>query len=103
MSVDFSLNSDFPSSLKLTNLSTQPSFFLKNCLIGSASKNSLAKKIIWIEDINTNNSYPTIFLANEFFDALPIKQFFKKKEGWVERFVNFKEEGKAEFFQNYRE
>ena len=27
-----------------------------------------------------NNSYPTIFLANEFFDALPIKQFFKKKK-----------------------
>ena len=43
------------------------------------------------------NSFPTIFLANEFFDALPIKQFFKKKEGWVERFVNLKEEEKAEF------
>jgi cyclopropane-fatty-acyl-phospholipid synthase len=56
-----------------------------------------SEKIIWIENINTDNSYPTIFLANEFFDALPIKQFFKKKEGWVERFVNFKEEGKAEF------
>ena len=26
--------------------------------------------------ININNSYPVIFLANEFFDALPIKQFF---------------------------
>ena len=59
--------------------------------------NLKSEKIIWIEDINTNNSYPTIFLANEFFDALPIKQFFKKTEGWVERFVNFKEEGKAEF------
>ena len=45
-----------------------------------------SEKIIWIEDINTNNSHPTNFLANEFFDALPIKQFFKKKEGWVERF-----------------
>ena len=56
-----------------------------------------SEKIIWIEDINTINSHPTIFLANEFFDALPIKQFFKKKEGWVERFVNFKEEGKSEF------
>jgi cyclopropane-fatty-acyl-phospholipid synthase len=54
-------------------------------------KNTLHK------DININNSYPTIFLANEFFDALPIKQFFKKKEGWIERFVHFKEEKKAEF------
>jgi cyclopropane-fatty-acyl-phospholipid synthase len=56
-----------------------------------------SEKIIWIKNINTDNSHPTIFLANEFFDALPIKQFFKKKEGWFERFVNLKEEGKAEF------
>ena len=56
-----------------------------------------SEKITWIEDIKINNSYPTIFLANEFFDALPIKQFFKKKEGWVERFVYFKDEKKAEF------
>ena len=59
--------------------------------------NLKSEQLIWIDDINSNNSYPTIFLANEFFDALPIKQFFKKKEGWVERFVNFKEEGKSEF------
>ena len=57
--------------------------------------NLKSEKITWIEDVKINNSYPTIFLANEFFDALPIKQFFKKKEGWVERFVHFKE--KAEF------
>ena len=59
--------------------------------------NLKSEKITWIEDIKINNLYPTIVLANEFFDALPIKQFFKKKEGWVERFVHFKEENKAEF------
>ncbi len=59
--------------------------------------NLKSEKITWIEDIKINNSYPTVFLANEFFDALPIKQFFKKKEGWVERFVNLKNEKKAEF------
>jgi len=59
--------------------------------------NLKSEKITWIEDIKINNSYPTIFLANEFFDALPIKQFFKKKEGWVERFVHFKDDKKAEF------
>ena len=36
-------------------------------------------------------------MANEFFDAIPIKQFFKKKEGWVERFVELKNPKKAEF------
>jgi len=59
--------------------------------------NLKSEKITWIEDIKINNSCPTIFLANEFFDALPIKQLFKKKEGWVERFVHFKDEKKAEF------
>ena len=59
--------------------------------------NLKSKKITWIDDIKINNSYPTVFLANEFFDALPIKQFFKRKEGWVERFVNFKDEKNAEF------
>ena len=38
-----------------------------------------------------------MFLANEFFDALPIKQFFKRNESWVERFVNLKDEKNAEF------
>ena len=28
---------------------------------------------------------------------MPIKQFFKKKEDWIERFVDLKEENKAEF------
>ena len=57
--------------------------------------NLKSEKITWANDIKIINSYPTIVLANEFFDALPIKQFFKKNEGWVERFVHFKE--KAEF------
>ena len=59
--------------------------------------NLKSENITWIDDIKINNSYPTVFLANEFFDALPIKQFFKRKEGWVERFVNFKDEKNAEF------
>ncbi|SDB53714.1 SAM-dependent methyltransferase, MidA family [Belnapia rosea] len=30
---------------------------------------------------------PTILLANEFFDALPIRQFIRREGGWRERFV----------------
>ena len=59
--------------------------------------NLKSEKMTWIDDIKINNLFPTIYLANEFFDALPIKQFFKRKEGWVERFVNFKDEKSAEF------
>ena len=59
--------------------------------------NLKSEKMTWIDDIKINNLFPTIYLANEFFDALPIKQFFKRKEGWVERFVNFKDKKNAEF------
>lgn len=31
---------------------------------------------------------PMIFIANEFFDALPIRQFEMTKDGWKERFVH---------------
>ena len=68
-----------------------------NLLKKKQQLNLKSEKITWVENIKKNNSYPTIFLANEFFDALPIKQFFKKKEGWVERFVNLKDKKKAEF------
>ena len=66
-------------------------------LINNQKENLKLEKISWIKDIKQVNSHPTIFLANEFFDALPIKQFFKKKENWIERFVDLKEENKAEF------
>jgi len=59
--------------------------------------NLKSENITWIDDIKINNSYPTVFLANEFFDALPIKQFFKRNESWVERFVILKDEKNAEF------
>ena len=30
---------------------------------------------------------PTILLANEFLDALPIRQFVQRRQGWTERYV----------------
>ena len=35
-------------------------------------------KVKWINSLNKIKNGPNIFLANEFFDALPIKQFVKK-------------------------
>ena len=39
-----------------------------------------------------------MFLANEFFDAMAIKQFVKKKDLWFEKFVKFESNKKAFFF-----
>ena len=70
-----------------------------NLLIKQQKKKLISEKILWIKDIKKIKSYPTLYLANEFFDALPIKQYFKKKEGWVERFVELKNPKKIKFIE----
>ncbi len=42
------------------------------------------KEITWIEDISDLPALPLIIIANEFFDALPIKQFVKIQDRWFE-------------------
>ena len=71
----------------------EKSIFLTN----KQQQNLKFDDVTWVDDINKANSNPTIFLANEFFDALPIKQFFRKKKDWFERFVDLKEISKAKF------
>ena len=66
-------------------------------LINQQKNNLNYKKIIWIKNLKTINSYPTLYLANEFFDAIPIKQYFKKKNEWFERFVELKNLSNAKF------
>ena len=45
------------------------------------------KKVKWIKKINEINYGPVIFLGNEFFDALPVKQLYKKKKLFFEKHV----------------
>jgi cyclopropane-fatty-acyl-phospholipid synthase len=52
------------------------------------------KKVKWIKEINEINSGPIIFLGNEFFDALPIKQIYKKKKLFFEKFVALSNDNK---------
>ena len=56
------------------------------------------KNIFWINNLNKIKNGPNIFLANEFFDALPIKQFLKKNRSWLERKVKFDETDAVNFF-----
>ena len=44
-------------------------------------------KVKWIKNLNEIKKGNNIFIANEFFDALPVKQFFKIKNKWLERFI----------------
>jgi cyclopropane-fatty-acyl-phospholipid synthase len=56
-------------------------------------------KIIWISKINKINNNPCIFIANEFFDAIAIKQFLKKKDYWFEKYINLGNKRKMTFFE----
>ncbi len=47
-------------------------------------------KVKWLKKLKNVEKCPTIYLANEFFDSLSIKQFFKKKNSWFERYVKIK-------------
>ena len=72
----------------------------KSLKLKKIQKNKLDKdKIIWISDLKEIKKFPTIFIANEFFDAMAVKQFIKKKDLWFERYVNFKDEKKAFFYE----
>ena len=55
------------------------------------------KNIKWLKNLNEISNIPSIFIGNEFFDALPIKQFVKKDNEWYERNVKFSKLNKPKF------
>ncbi len=48
-------------------------------------KNISDTNVSWINNFNTIKKGPVIFFGNEFFDALPIKQFKRKKNFFLEK------------------
>lgn len=52
------------------------------------------RKVKWIKKIKEINCGPIIFLGNEFFDALPIKQIYKKKKLFFEKYVALSNDNK---------
>ena len=55
----------------------------KSPLLIKEQKKKLQKiDILWKSKIDKIKKIPSIFIANEFFDAMPIKQFQKKKKNY---------------------
>ena len=48
----------------------------------------------WLKNFNINNKKPSIIFANEFFDCLPIRQFYKKDTKWYEKMINYNKKSK---------
>jgi len=55
------------------------------------------RAVTWHDDISTVPAGPMILVANEFLDALPIRQFQKTADGWAERHVALREHGQFGF------
>ena len=58
-------------------------------------------KVKWIKSFNELNNDPNIFLANEFFDALPVKQFIKIKNRWAERYIEISNNKNFKFINKF--
>jgi SAM-dependent MidA family methyltransferase len=51
----------------------------------------------WYESLKQLPDLPTIFVGNEIFDALPVRQYVKQGERWLERCVGVDEAGGLRF------
>ncbi len=53
--------------------------------------------IHWLENLDELPKQTTFFIANEFFDALPIHQYFFDGEKWGERLIGLDEKNEFQF------
>ncbi len=56
-----------------------------------------AKPVAWHSDFSEVPYGPAFILANEFFDALPVRHFVKTIGGWRERLIGLDAEGELAF------
>lgn len=62
----------------------------------AGQKNRLSKgnvRLAWYDHLNEVPEAPFILIANEFLDALPVRQFHRQKDGWHEVMVGLRKDG----------
>jgi len=75
----------FPILEKKTNIFL---YEKSDLLIKTQKKKLKGSKIKWIKNFNKVKRGPVIFFGNEFFDAIPIKQFLYEKETLFEKYYS---------------
>ena len=82
----------------LINESCQINILEKSVFLKKIQKEKLKNyNINWLNDLSYLPNFPSIFIANEFFDALPIKQLIKKKGKWFEKNIKYSKLHKPQF------
>ena len=56
-----------------------------------------AARIAWHRAIEAVPDGPAIIIANEFFDALPVRHYWRGRQGWHERVVGLDADGRLAF------
>jgi NADH dehydrogenase [ubiquinone] 1 alpha subcomplex assembly factor 7 len=70
---------DFAAALRVHLVETSPRL--------RAAQAARVPDAVWHDALASVPGVPMILLANEFLDALPLRQFVRRGEGWTERFV----------------
>ena len=66
---------------------TPPVHFVETSSALRAAQRERVPDATWHDDVTTLPGQPLMAVANEFFDALPIRQLVRAAEGWRERLV----------------
>ena len=83
----------FPKFNKATNIFLyEKSNLLKNI----QKKNINNFKVKWIKNFNSIKKGPIIFFGNEFFDAIPVKQFSRKRNFLMEKYYSLNKNNKID-------
>ena len=81
----------------LFNKSTNIYLYEKSNLLRDLQKKNINNsKVKWIKDFTSIKKGPAIFFGNEFFDAIPIKQFSQKKNIFVEKHFTLNKKNKID-------
>ena len=86
---------------KFNSFRSSSNFFIyeKSSYLKNLQKSKMKfENIKWINSLGKVSKFPSIFIANEFFDALPIKQFVNKNNNWYEKYIVNKDKS-LEFFE----
>ncbi|MET0530893.1 MAG: SAM-dependent methyltransferase [Microvirga sp.] len=79
---------DFGSAVQVHLVETSPSLKQRQ----QAALASSGHDIHWHESVDDLPPGPALIVANEFFDALPVRQFLATDRGWCERLVGLEGE-----------
>lgn len=82
---------DFKSTFSLHLVETNPVLRDQQKQVLNSAQQKMSNPISWHDTVATLPGGPMVVIANEFLDALPIRQFQKSEGSWFERMVTLNE------------